>query len=92
VAAGKMVGAWFDMVQTEGKAIEESKGFVGDDGGIMRGLIQFLEVFDVIGGEAIAVDALLSIFVTRADVLDAFVFDGMSCFNFNNLVALTTCY
>lgn len=53
----------------------------GDDGGVMKAFLSFLGLFDVFGpGEAIAVDAILSIFVTRPDVLSAFIFHGTSVY------------
>ena len=83
MAAGKVVGAWLDVVLAEGT--RERGTWTGDDGGIMQGLIHFLEVFDVIGGESIAVDALLSVFVTRAHILDVFIFDGTLYSDFKTL-------
>ena len=81
VATGKMVGSWFDAVLTE---VDEPEGgtWLGDDGGVMKGFVKFLSLFDVVGpGEAVAVDAMLSIFVTRPDISDVFVFPGwLSCF------------
>ncbi|KAF8875410.1 nuclear condensing complex subunit [Gymnopilus junonius] len=76
VAAGKLVTSWFDVVLAGSKEAEESHfTWEGDDGGVMKGLISFLGLFDVIGpGEAVAVDAVLSIFTTRPDVVDVFVF------------------
>jgi condensin complex subunit 3 len=71
-----MVGSWFDTVLTE---VDEAdnKTWVGDDGGVMKGFVKFLSLFDVVGpGEAVAVDAMLSIFVTRPDISDVFVFPG----------------
>ncbi|KAG7094853.1 hypothetical protein E1B28_005661 [Marasmius oreades] len=74
VAAGKLVTSWFDLVVTESQGPPEGS-FVGDDGGVMRGLIKFLSLFDVVGpGEAVAVDAVLALFTTRPSLLDAFVF------------------
>lgn len=78
VATGKMVASWFDMVLTEAEDTGEGT-WVGDDGGVMKGFIKFLSLFDVVGpGEAVAVDAMLSIFVTRPDICDVFVFPGWS--------------
>ncbi|KAF8633170.1 hypothetical protein AX17_004671 [Amanita inopinata Kibby_2008] len=74
LAAGKLVGSWFDKVVGEVN-IPEGETWKGDDGGIMRGFVTFLALFDVVGpGEAIAVDAMLSIFVTRPELMDAFEF------------------
>lgn len=76
VAAGKMVASWFDMVVAEASDTGEAT-WTGDDGGVMKGFIRFLSLFDVVGpGEAVAVDAMLSIFVLRPDISDAFVFPG----------------
>ena len=45
----------------------------------MKGLIHFLRLFDVAGpGEAIAVDAVLSILTIRPDIPDVFTFEGSS--------------
>ena len=77
VAAGKLVASWFDAVVAE-KAGDDTLSWEGDDGGVMKGLVHFLGLFDVVGpGEAVAVDAVLSIFTTRPDVPDAFVFSGV---------------
>ncbi|KAH0581314.1 hypothetical protein H2248_012409 [Termitomyces sp. 'cryptogamus'] len=74
VAAGKLVTSWFDVVLTEPSETEDFT-WNGDDGGIMKGLLRFLTLFDVVGpGEAAAVDAVLSVFVTRPNIPDAFVF------------------
>ena len=76
VATGKMVGSWFDKVSTEADEVEGRTWSV-DDGGVMKGFVNFLSLFDVVGpGEAVAVDAMLSIFVTRPDISDVFVFSG----------------
>src|SRR5258708_24314178 len=59
VSAGKVVSAWFDLVVGEDEE-EEDLGWEGDDGGVMKGLIKLLGLFDVVGpGEAVAVDAVL---------------------------------
>jgi len=82
VAAGKLVMAWFDVVLSEaGKDNEESdegeEEWQGDDSGVMKGLAKFLSLFDVVGpGEAVAVNAVLSIFTTRRELPDVFVFAG----------------
>jgi len=78
VATGKMIGSWFDVVVTEASDTDEGT-WIGDDGGVMKGFVKFLSLFDVIiPGQAIAVDAMLSIFVTRPDISDVFVFPGRS--------------
>ncbi|KAF9525087.1 nuclear condensing complex subunit [Crepidotus variabilis] len=79
LAAGKLVAQWFDWVlgqePLDKAKEEEADGWQGDDGGIMKGLIKFLGLFDVVGpGEVVAVDALLSILTTRREVLDDFLF------------------
>ncbi|KII87912.1 hypothetical protein PLICRDRAFT_112070 [Plicaturopsis crispa FD-325 SS-3] len=62
VAAGKVLGAWFDIARSE-----------SDD--TVTALAAFLRLFDVLGaGECIAVDALNSVFLTRAEVLNDVVF------------------
>ncbi|KAJ6562584.1 nuclear condensing complex subunit [Mycena capillaripes] len=72
LAAGKMVAAWFELVLADPA---DALPWDGDDAGIMAGLIAFLTLFDVVGpGEAVAVDALLSLLATRADLFDTFVF------------------
>ena len=76
VAAGKLLASWFDTAMAEAPKTEEST-WEGDDGGVMKGLIHFLSLFDVVGpGEAVAVDAVLSIFTTRPDLPDIFTFQG----------------
>lgn len=76
VAAGKLVASWFDAAMAETPKTEKST-WDGDDGGVMKGLIHFLGLFDVVGpGEAVAVDAVLSIFTTRPDIPDGFTFQG----------------
>ncbi|KAJ6451646.1 nuclear condensing complex subunit [Mycena sanguinolenta] len=76
LAAAKMVAAWFElMLDAEPTEDQEQLGWTGDDGGVMVALIAFLTLFDVVGpGEAVAVDALLSLLTTRADLFDAFLF------------------
>lgn len=79
VAAGKLVASWFDAVVAEAQRDEaDMMSWEGDDGGVMKGLVHFLGLFDVVGpGEAVAVDAVLSMFTTKPDVPDAFVFSGV---------------
>lgn len=78
VAAGKLVASWFDTAMVEAPKTEEST-WNGDDGGVMKGLIHFLGLFDVAGpGEAIALDAVLSILTIRPDIPDVFTFEGSS--------------
>ncbi|RDB27802.1 Condensin complex subunit 3 [Hypsizygus marmoreus] len=74
VAAGKLAGSWFDTVLAEnGETLEGA--WEGDDGGVMKGFLRFLALFDVVGpGEAVAVDAMLSIFVTRPNITDTSIF------------------
>ncbi|PFH49330.1 hypothetical protein AMATHDRAFT_76233 [Amanita thiersii Skay4041] len=75
LSAGKLVASWFDRMSSE-VGIPDGETWKGDDGGVMRGLVGFLTLFDVVGpGEAIAVDAVLSIFVTRPQLVDVFEFD-----------------
>ncbi|KAF8069093.1 nuclear condensing complex subunit [Lyophyllum atratum] len=74
VAAGKLAASWFDIVLAEPDEAEKDT-WDGDDGGIMKGFLKFLALFDVVGpGEAVAVDAMLSIFVTRPNIADMFIF------------------
>jgi condensin complex subunit 3 len=66
IVGGKLIEGWFDFALSEA------------GGGITDGIVRFLELFDVIGGETVAVDALRSLFVTRAVVLESVVFKGNS--------------
>lgn len=76
VAAGKLVSSWLDLILAEADT-QPALGWDGDDGGIMKGLVHFLSLFDVVGpGEAVAVDAILSIFTTRPGTPDVFIFPG----------------
>ncbi|KAF9066728.1 nuclear condensing complex subunit [Rhodocollybia butyracea] len=77
VAAGKMITKWLDIAMGEPDPQgQPPQTWEGDDGGVMRGFISFLAFFDVVGpGEAIAVDAMLSVFTTRPALLDVFVFN-----------------
>lgn len=76
LAAGKMVANWFDVVLADRDAKTEET-WVGDDAGVMHAFVKFLALFDVVGpGEAVAVDAMLSVFIMRPDLSDAFVFSG----------------
>jgi condensin complex subunit 3 len=79
VVAGKLVTSWFDATAAEALKDEgDTMSWEGDDGGVMKGLVHFLSLLDVVGpGENVAVDAVLSIFTTRPDVPDAFVFSGV---------------
>lgn len=78
VAAGNMITKWLDIAMSEQDPPGQlPETWVGDDGGVMKGFINFLTFFDVVGpGEAIAVDAMLSVFTTKPALLDAFVFSG----------------
>ncbi|KAJ7598768.1 nuclear condensing complex subunit [Mycena floridula] len=74
VAVGKLLETWFDIALAQVKEPEE-QSWTGDDSGVMRGFIQFLTFFDVVGpGEAVAADAMLSIFTTRPKLSELFVF------------------
>lgn len=78
LAAGKLVASWFDKVLGEATVLDE-EAWKGDDGGVMRALTAFLGLFDVVGpGEVIAVDAMLSVFITRPGLVDVFEFPGWS--------------
>ncbi|KAK0494637.1 nuclear condensing complex subunit [Armillaria luteobubalina] len=75
VAASKMLANWFDLVHSKTQETFIDITWEGDDGGVMKGFIQFLCLFDVVGpGVAIAVDAVLSQFNLRPTLLDTFVF------------------
>lgn len=77
LAAGKMISHWFDLLLAEEGSAENEMPWEGDDGGVMKGFVRLLSLFDVVGpGEVIAVDAILSVFVTRPEVLQVFVFPG----------------
>ncbi|KAF4564848.1 hypothetical protein EYR40_011021 [Pleurotus pulmonarius] len=78
LAAGKLVASWLDAIMVEDEAKERDEdSWVGDDGGVMRGFVAFLRIFDVVGpGEEVAVDAVQSIFVTRPEYLDIFTFSA----------------
>ena len=70
-AAGKLVGAWVDVVSVGTKK-----------GAILEDLLAFLGTFDL-RESAVVEDALLSVFVTRIDIFDALEFDGAHiCFDF----------
>jgi condensin complex subunit 3 len=88
LVTGKMLVAWFEIVLKESKPAEGDESW-GDDTGVMRGLVDFLQVFDVVGpGETVAVDAVLSIFVTRKGTLDAFAFNGIQSLSFQLFLAM----
>ncbi|KAF5357042.1 hypothetical protein D9756_006730 [Leucocoprinus leucothites] len=72
-AASKLIMKWFDLVHAE-VPNEQVGTWEGDDGGVMRALVRFLELFDVVGGEQIALDALNAIFVVKPEFLDVFTF------------------
>ncbi|KAF5389537.1 hypothetical protein D9757_004209 [Collybiopsis confluens] len=77
VAAGKMITKWLDIAMSEPDPPgQHEQRWTGDDGGVMKGFIKFLAFFDVVGpGEAVAVDAMLSVFTTKPALLDNFVFN-----------------
>ena len=80
LAAGKLVASWFDKVLGEA-TLPDGEAWKGDDGGVMRAFIAFLGLFDVVGpGEVIAVDAMLSVFITRPELVDVFEFPGWITF------------
>ncbi|KAF7325646.1 hypothetical protein MKEN_00414500 [Mycena kentingensis (nom. inval.)] len=77
VAAAKMVYTWFELVLADPARADDALPWDGDDGGIMAALIAFLNLFDVVGpGEAIAVDAVLSLLTTRPDLFDVVTFSN----------------
>jgi condensin complex subunit 3 len=63
VAGGKLISEWFEFVSSQTRCVTD-------------GLVGFLELLDVIGGETVAVDALKSLFVTREDLLESVTFNG----------------
>ncbi|KIK68659.1 hypothetical protein GYMLUDRAFT_68514 [Collybiopsis luxurians FD-317 M1] len=77
VAAGKMITKWLDIAMSEPDPPgHPPQRWKGDDGGVMKGFINFLAYFDVVGpGEVVAVDAMLSVFTTKPALLDDFVFN-----------------
>ena len=80
LAAGKLIASWFDKILGEAMA-SEGGTWKGDDGGVMKAFIAFLGLFDVVGpGEVIAIDAMLSIFITRPELIDVFEFPGLEIF------------
>ena len=74
-AASKLIMKWLEYIFGEVPQ-EEVYTWTGDDGGVMKALCRFLELFDVIGGQQIALDALNAIFVLKPDYLNCFVFTG----------------
>ncbi|KAG7448853.1 ARM repeat-containing protein [Guyanagaster necrorhizus] len=73
VAVSKMLANWFDLTKNQDMSIDDT--WEGDDSGVMKGFIQFICLFDVVGpGVTIAVDAVLSQFNLRPALLDAFIF------------------
>lgn len=77
MAAGKLVASWYDALLPNADTAEGLANWEGDDGGVMKGLVHVLGLFDVIGpGEAAAVDAVLAIFTVRPETLDVFFFPG----------------
>ncbi|KAF8182055.1 nuclear condensing complex subunit [Pholiota molesta] len=67
VAAGKLVASWFDAVLAEAQTADAQGSWEGDDGGVMKGLVRFLGLFDVVGPGGLL----------RPDVPDVFIFsDG----------------
>ncbi len=80
LAAGKLIASWFDKILGE-VMVSDGETWKGDDGGVMRAFIAFLGLFDVVGpGEVIAIDAMLSIFITRPELIDVFEFPGLDVF------------
>ncbi|KAH9478497.1 Condensin complex subunit 3 [Psilocybe cubensis] len=63
-----------EETEEEPEKEKEKPTWVGDDAGVMKALVRFLGLFDVIGGEAVAADAVLSVFTTRPDLPDVFTF------------------
>ncbi|KAI3616327.1 condensin subunit cnd3 [Moniliophthora roreri] len=73
-AAGKLVTGWFELVSSEPDN-QATSTWTGDDGGVMKGLVKFLQLFDVVGpGAAVAVDAVLAIFTMKPNLSNVFVF------------------
>ncbi|KAF9043571.1 hypothetical protein BDZ89DRAFT_236873 [Hymenopellis radicata] len=77
IAVSKMLASWLDIVSAETDSHLEAHldAWEGDDAGVMKGLIRFLGLFDVLGpGVTMAVDAVLAIFTQRSSILEAFQF------------------
>lgn len=69
-AAAKLVAMWVNVVRTDGVKTED-----GEEEGIRGDMVAFLKLFDLVEGKT-AEDALLSMFASRADILDDVEFDG----------------
>ncbi|XP_006463480.1 hypothetical protein AGABI2DRAFT_208301 [Agaricus bisporus var. bisporus H97] len=72
-SASKLIMKWFNMLLDDVNN-NQTETWQGDDGGIMKALIRFLELFDVVGSEQIALDALNAIFVLKPEYLDIITF------------------
>lgn len=74
-SVSKLIMKWFDFVLAE-VPNQREEIWQGDDGGLMKAFVRFLELFDVIGGEQIALDALNAIFILKPEYLEVFTFSG----------------
>ncbi|KIY72680.1 hypothetical protein CYLTODRAFT_19435 [Cylindrobasidium torrendii FP15055 ss-10] len=75
LAASKMLASWLDIMMGESAHAKELEAWEGDDGGIMKGLVEFLHLFDVVGpGSVMGADGVTAIFNLRPDIVDIFKF------------------
>jgi condensin complex subunit 3 len=77
-SASKLIMKWLNILIDDAHN-DQTETWHGDDGGIMKAMIRFLELFDVVGGEQIALDALNAIFILKPEYLDVFTFSGEYC-------------
>lgn len=69
-AAAKLMSTWVDVVRADGVKAEAVN--------VEEDVIAFLNLFDLVE-DTTAEDALLSVFKSRADILDALEFGGKLC-------------
>ena len=67
-AAASLLGRWVDVIAESDADKEDER--------VERGIVALLKMFDLVESE-VAADALLSVFVTRADVFENIVFGGV---------------
>jgi condensin complex subunit 3 len=68
-AAASLLGKWVDVLAESDSAEQEDKK-------IERGVVALLRIFDLVESK-VAADALLSVFVTRADIIENMEFGGV---------------
>lgn len=86
-AAGKLIGTWVDVVRVSMPKTEGEEIAAGTEGDV----IALLSLFDL-AENTVAEDALLSVFVTRPDILDSVEFGGTSLFNRSMMAVFTRRY